>query len=190
MTGFSDIKAQLGEATKDAYTEGFEFALEHGPAGTQATLSNGEIGDILALADGVDNLVLSYGLTKLEGSAVQTHKSELVRTKGGLSLRRSELATGRVIGEFTLPPAHDLQTHDDHKFETLNECIAAFDGSSFQSELQALANKTCLAQFGHLHCCLTDGNCYSVVLIVKPTSWKCLVSIAYDPSEVFAPING
>ncbi len=49
MTVFSDIKARLAEATKGEYTDGFSFAVDHRPDFTHATLSNGDVGEILAL---------------------------------------------------------------------------------------------------------------------------------------------
>ena len=191
MTDFAELQAELESATKDVYTHGFLFALEHGASGTQASLVNGRVGDILALADGTDELILEYGLaTRTGGDTSKVHKTELARSQDGLELRRTELATGRIIGQIELPPQHRHAAHDDHEFDTINDCLAAFDKSDFKVELLELANKTCSDQFAHLHCCLTNGDCYSVVIIVRPTSWKCLVSVAYDPAQYLAPLNG
>jgi hypothetical protein len=190
MASIEGIREELTEAIKGEYPTGFRFSCAEGPGGVQAALSNGALSGVLALPDGEDGLVLEYGLWRPEGGASQTYRSELVRVGDSLAFRRSDLSSGRVLEEVPLPPAHHDPLHDENEFETLADCIAAFEGSDYQLELQAKANETCRTQFGHLHCCLKTGACYSVVVTVRPTTWRCLVTVAYDGAEVFAPIGG
>ncbi len=189
MQDFSDIRQELLAAADDAYAEGFLFSVVYGPAGMQASLTNQDLGDIPALRDGSEAVVFDYGLTQTDAERL-TYRTELIRAGDALAFRRSEMGTGRVLGEVPLPPPHHSPSHDDHEFETINDCIADFEGSDYQAELRKLANETCHTQFGHLHCCLKTGDCYSVVIVVRPTSWRCLATVAHDPAEVFAPLNG
>ncbi len=183
MTELSNIRAELSRSISDSYTAGFLFSFSEERDHTRASLINPAVGDILALAEDTPSLVLNYSTVRSAEGGVQTSKSELLRTQDGMAIRHTDVATGKLLAEVVLPAAsrHD----DDHLFDTVQECIAAFQESKLQAQFQTEANTTCRTQYPHLHCCLRNGNCFSVVLIVRPTSWKCLVSVAYDPAEFF-----
>lgn len=183
MTDLSDVKAELSRAIGDEYAAGFLFSFSEATDHTRAALINPAVGNILALADDTPRLVLNYSTVSSAEGRTQTSKSELVRTQDGVAIRHTDVATGRLLSEVVLPATSE---HDDHVFDTLEECIAAFQGSDVQAQFQAEANATCRKQYPHFHCCLRNGDCFSIVLIVRPTSWNCLVSVAYAPAEFFA----
>lgn len=187
MTEISDVRAELSRAIGDAYTAGFHYSFREARDHTRASLINPAVGDILALAEDTPSLVLNYSTVRNAEGGAQTSKSELLRTPDGVVIRHTDVATGKLLAEVDLPAASEHD--DDHVFDTLQECIAAFQESEVQAQFQAEANKTCRTQYPHLHCCLRNGNCFSVVLIVRPTSWKCLVSVAYDPAEFFTRLD-
>lgn len=186
-----DIKAQLVSKLKGEYVNGFHFAFEEDDKKTVASLSNGAINEIIALEDSASNLIVKYFHVKIKNSKTETiYKLELIKSDEQLSFVSTETVTGRVINTIVVPPHTHPEAHDNHTFDTIGDCIADFDSSDFQVTLQQEANRTCEDQLAHVTCCLTDGSCWSLVLIIKPSSWKCLRAVAYTNSGVFAPLDG
>lgn len=182
-----DIKNQLVRNLEGEYLKGFYFSLEEGETETVASLTNSALRKFIILEDSATNVIVRYVLVKnLESSSDKIYKLEIVKSGTELSFVSTEIATGKIVNKIMIPSPVDHKSHDNHTFDTIGECIAEFDSSDLQSRLQAEANRTCENQVTHVTCCLTGGSCWSVVLIIKPSSWKCRFSIALPDTGRFA----
>lgn len=178
-----EIRDRLVRKLSGEYLEGFRFAFEEDETQTVASLTNGAVTKFIALEDGATNLTLRYVQVKNKKTyADTTYKLEVVSTGTDLSFVSTDIATGKVINEIVIPPLVSSESNGDDTCDTIEECLAEFDSSDLQSQLQMEANRTCEDQFTHVTCCLTNGMCYSVVLIIKPWSWRCYRSVALPES--------
>jgi hypothetical protein len=172
-----DLRGELVRSLKGEDVEGFHFATEEDESQTFASLTNSAVRNLIPMDNNTTNLVLKYTLVKeKKTSAKRTYKAEVVKTGTKLALVVTDIATGEVVSRkaFPEPEPHDLPKGPP-TFDTLDECIANFNCMT-APVLQCKANRTCEDQLAHLICCLNDGQCFSVVLIIRPTAWICIVS--------------
>ena len=188
----TDIHTQdyLIHAVRDEYTDRFLYSMAEEPDRTIAALTNSAVQEVIALADDADNLVIKYSMVQTKATTEpEVLKISLVRSDRGLFIQRLDLASGKVVSDIELPKMQQHGSNDDPVHDTINKCIEVYVETDEYKGLQSEANKTCETQYPHVHCCLTDGLCYSVVLIIRPVVWRCKQAIALTPADVFAPIN-
>ncbi len=183
-TTTTDLRGELIRSLKGEYVEGFHFATEEDENQTVASLTNSAVRNFIALEESKTSLVVRYTLVKKKETATsRVYKIEVVKTGTEVALVVTDMATDELVNKIVLP---EPERHDKHTFESIDDCIADFDSTPFQSALQAEANRTCEDQIAHVLCCLSNGSCFSVVLFIKPTSWRCRLPVALVSSEVFA----
>jgi hypothetical protein len=170
----SDPRAELLGSLKGANVEGYLFAFEEDKAGTKSSLTNPAVRDLVQLGQGDSETVLGY--TRVEDNrtnAATTYRSEVVKKGESLALEITDLATDRVVDQGTFPvpdPSCEPQ------FETLAACVAQFN-CDHKGALLCEANRTCKPQFAALTCCLTNGQIFSVHLVIPPTSRRCQIVV-------------
>jgi hypothetical protein len=163
-------REELVRSLKGANVEGFDFALTEDVNGTVSSLTNREVGSLIGL-DTIPGLVLQYTrVVDKKANSVKTYKTEVEKKERTIAIVVTDIATGAEFSRVTFPPP---QPHaEPMKFRTLQDCIDSFKCAGGDS-LQCVANRTCQPQFAALICCLTDGNCFSVHLIFRPTNPLC-----------------
>ena len=169
-----DPRGELVGSLEGANVEGYLFGLDEDAARTTSSLTNPAVRDLVKLGQGDSDTVLGYTRVKdNKTNGATTYKSEVVKKGESLSLVVTDLATDKVVDQGTFPvpgPACEPQ------FETLAACVEQFN-CDHKGALLCEANRTCKPQFAALTCCLTNGQIFSVHLVVKPTSLKCLVTV-------------
>lgn len=185
-TKIPDIRGELVSALKGAYVDGFHFSSDEDENQTVASLTNPAVRNYIALDDDTTNLIIGYTLVKNKESAVNTvYKVEILKAETKFTLVVRDIVTDSLVNELLLPELEKHELHDEHSFDSIEECIAEFDGTDYQISVQAEANRTCEDQLPGLLCCLNNGMCFSVHLFVKPTAWKCRFAGAIPNSGVF-----
>jgi len=173
----SDPKSDLIASLKGANVGGYDFSLTEDEARTTATLTNKAVKDLITLAKDDAKVVLRY--TKVQEKSTQattTSKIEAVQANGSLALVTTDLATDRVLDQVDLPPPSGICPPDGQFFESLEACVADFN-CKHRGALLCEANRTCKPQFAGLICCLTNGQAFSVHLVVPPTRLRCQIAI-------------
>ena len=137
-----------------------------------ASLTNGAVRNVITIDEGTTNTVLGYSsVTDKKANTTRTYKAEAVKTGASLAVVVTDVVTGEVVSKDTFPVP---QPHGGGQptFDSLEACIKDFDCKN-RGALQCEANRTCKDQFAALTCCLTNGQCFSVHLIIRPTSLRC-----------------
>ena len=188
-TTIPDLRGELVRSLKGENVDGFHFATEEDESQTVASLTNSIVRNIITLDNNTTNLVLKYTLVKeMKASTKRTYKTEVVKTDSDLTLMVTDMVTGEVVNRTAFPEPEPQELPDGQQtFDTLDECIADFNCTTSPA-LQCEANRTCEDQLASLFCCLNDGLCYSVHLIIKPTAIKCKLSIV-TPLGVFVIVG-
>jgi hypothetical protein len=166
--------------------EGFHFATEEDESQTVASLTKSAVRNRVTLDNSTANLVLKYTLVKEKKAGAQrTYKTEVVKTGKKLALVVTDIASNEVVSrtEFPEPQQHDLPD-GPATFDSLEECIADFYCTTAPA-LQCEANRTCKDQYWCLLCCLNDGMCFSVLLMIRPTALRCKLSVLIPNFEIF-----
>ena len=186
----AEMQRELREGLKDQKVDEFHFSCEENSTYSRVSLTNNAIEEFIAFDAEASNFVIGYSITRYRNERdTEIQKTEIVKSDKGNFLRRTNTNTGKTLSEISLADSPKHESQDDHLFDTLHKCIETFEGSDYQIAVQAEANRTCETQYPHLDCCLTDGTCWSVVLIINPTSWKCRLSLAFNTATVFATKN-
>src|SRR5262245_50000181 len=120
-------------------------------------------------------------VTDKKTNTTRTYRTEARRSGEAVSLVATDVATNQAVLDikFDPPVRHGVTTYD-----TLQECINDFfchEGAALKCE----ANKTCKDQFAALICCLKNGTCFSVHLVIRPTTIRCQL-IGPLPDDVLA----
>lgn len=173
----SDPKSDLIASLEGANVDGYDFSLTEDDARTTATLTNKAVKDLITLAKDDAKVVLRY--TRVQEKSTQattTSKIEAVQANGSLALVTTDLATDRVLDNVEFPPAGGICPPDGEFFESLEACVADFN-CKHRGALLCEANRTCEPQFAGLTCCLTNGQAFSVHLVVPPTRLRCQIAI-------------
>ncbi len=179
-TSVPDLKGDLVRSLKGANVEGFHFATEEDESQRVASLTNSVVRELVNLDSGPPNLVLRYASVKDKKTNITTtNKTEIVKTGAVLALLVTDIATGETVSrtEFPAPEVHQPSdpSGSPPTFDTLEACIADFNCTR-RGALECEANRTCEDQFAALTCCLEGGQCFSVHLIIRPTTLKCRLS--------------
>ena len=173
-TAPSDPRGELLGSLKGANVEGYLFELKEDEARTTSSLTNPAVRELVQLGQGDSETVVGY--TRVEDNrtnAATTYRSEVVKKGESLALEVTDLATDRIVDQGTFPvpgPACEPQ------FETLAACVEQFN-CDHKGALLCEANRTCKPQFAALTCCLTNGQIFSVHLVIPPTSRRCLIVV-------------
>jgi hypothetical protein len=171
----SDPKEELTRSLKGANVQGYIFETREDDAQAVASLTNPAVRSLIRLEPGTNSVVLSYTSVKdKKSNATKTYKSEVNRAGEALSILVTDFATGEVVSKDPFPVATPHDPAGGPKFDTLEACIADFN-CKHRGELQCEANRTCKNQFAALTCCLNNGQCFSVHLIIRPTSLRCQI---------------
>ena len=169
-----DPRSELLDSLKGANVEGYHFAFEEDQARTTSSLTNPAVRDLVQLGQGDSETVLGYTRVKDDKTnTTTTYRSEVVKKGESLALEVTDLATDRIVDQGTFPvpgPACEPQ------FETLAACVEQFN-CDHKGALLCEANRTCKPQFAALTCCLTNGQIFSVHLVIPPTSRRCLIVV-------------
>jgi hypothetical protein len=166
----ADPKADLAKSLKGANVTGFDFSTREDDATAITSFTNSAVRTLITLDKDANGVVLQYAsVTDKKANTTRTYKTEVLRSGTALALQVSDLATNQVVSKDNFPTA---TPHDEPKFNTLEECLKDFD-CKHRGELQCEANRTCKDQFAAVICCLTNGQCFSVHFIIRPTSLRC-----------------
>jgi hypothetical protein len=167
---------ELVSALKGANVDGFDFATNEDESQAVASLTNGAVRGLVNMDTGPMNFVLRYTRVKdKKTNTVKTYKTEMVKAGKELTLQVTDLASNEVVSK------NAFQRTDGHSpsdpgapptFNTLEDCIKDFNCTR-RGALECEANRTCKDQFAALICCLNNGQCFSVHLIIRPTSLIC-----------------
>jgi hypothetical protein len=174
-----DPREELLRALKGANVEGYYFATEEDETQMVASLTNSAVRNLIILDSGDTNLVLRYtGIKDKKTGTPKTYKTEAIKAGAELTLLVTDIATGEVVRRVAFP-APEPHTKSDTTgpppaFDSLEDCLRDFNCTR-RGALQCEANRTCEDQFAALICCLSNGQCYSVHLIIKPTSLRCIL---------------
>ena len=169
-----DPRQDLVNSLKGANVDGFLFATSEDDAQSIVSLTNNAVRSLIRL-DSAANIVLRYtSIKEKNNNTTRVHKTEAVKTGTALALLVTDVATGDVISRkaFPAPEPHHADTGAAPLFDSLEDCIKDFDCKR-RGALQCEANRTCEDQFAALTCCLKNGQCFSVHLIIRPTSLRC-----------------
>lgn len=174
-----DLKEELLRSLKGANVEDYLFAAEEDETQVITSLTNKAVRNLIRLDKGDANQILRYTSVRARNAnAAKTYKTELSKTGNALTLLVTDLATGEVASKKTFPAPeahHKVGTAGPPTFDSLEDCLKDFNCTR-RGALQCEANRTCENQFAALTCCLTNGQCLSVHLIIRPTSFRCLLT--------------
>ncbi|HSE30530.1 MAG TPA: hypothetical protein VLA93_03025 [Pyrinomonadaceae bacterium] len=168
----ADPKAELTTALKGADVSAFDFERKEDDTQIVSSFTNRNLKNVVRLEPGTNNIVLKYTSVKDKGrNTTAISKTELTRSENNLAIVVTDFNTGAAISKDTFPPP---QPHDPAgpTFDTLEACIDDFN-CKHRGELLCEANRTCKDQYAALTCCLKNGQCFSVHLIIRPTRLLC-----------------
>jgi hypothetical protein len=184
----ADQKQELLRKLKGENIKGFHFSLQEDEDKVVSSLTNTALRRPIDLKRAGADLILCYNQVKdKKKKTIRIFKSE-VNTKGtSVAIIVRDLVTKRVISKHTFPSPTGHDHSGGTRFRTLEQCIQDFR-CKHGGELQCEANRTCRIQFAGLICCLTNGNCFSVHLVFRPTSLRCQILSNVPPLEgLFLP---
>jgi len=166
----ADPKAELTTALKGADVSQFDFERKEDDTQIVSSFTNRNLKNVVRVEPGTNNIVLKYTSVKDKGrNTTQVSKTELTRSDKTLAIVVTDLNTGAAISKDTFPPPGP---HAGPTFDSLEACIEDFN-CKHKGELLCEANRTCKDQFAALTCCLKNGQCFSVHLIIRPTRPLC-----------------
>ncbi|MEK6322270.1 MAG: hypothetical protein AABN33_11355 [Acidobacteriota bacterium] len=180
-TTMPDPRQDLLRSLKGANVEGYHFATEEDETQVIASLTNSAVRNLITLDSGATDLVLRYTSVKDKNTnTTRTSKTEVIKTGTALTLLVTDIATGEVVSRKPFPAAESHKKTDTTgpppTFDSLEDCIKDFNCTR-RGALQCEADRTCENQFAALTCCLKNGQCFSVHLIIRPTRLRCLIAV-------------
>lgn len=168
----ADPKAELTNALKGADVSQFDFERKEDDTQIVSSFTNRNLKNVVRVEPNTNNIVLKYTSVKDKGrNTTQVSKTELTRSDKTLAIVVTDFNTGAAISKDTFPPPTP-HTPSGPTFDTLEACIEDFNCKR-RGELQCEANRTCKDQFAALTCCLKNGQCFSVHLVIRPTRPLC-----------------
>ena len=171
-TTISDPKGDLVSSLKGHEVEGYFFSLNEDDVQTTSSLTNNAVHDLITLGKGDASVALRYTRIKdKKTNAVNTYKAEVIKKDASLELVVTELGTNKVVEERAFPAAGPT-CQPPGQFDSITACINEFNCAS-KGPLLCEANRTCDTQFAALTCCLTNGQIFSVHLIIRPDNFRC-----------------
>jgi hypothetical protein len=168
----SDPKAELTSALKGADVSAFDFERKEDDTQVVSSFTNRNLKNVVRLEPGTNNVVLKYTSIRDKGkNTTQISKTELTRSDNALAIVVTDFNTGAAISKDTFPTATPHEPTGP-TFDSLEACIEDFN-CKHRGELLCEANRTCKDQYAALTCCLKNGQCFSVHLIIRPTRLLC-----------------
>lgn len=172
-----DPRADLVRSLKGANVELYHFATNEDEAQAIASLTNSEVRNLIKFDSAATNVILRYTSVKdKKTNTTKVYKAEITKAGAELTLLVTDFATSEVVTSktFPVPEAHPPTDTGGGPppFDSLEACIKDFNCTR-KGALQCEADRTCEAQLAALTCCLTNGQCFSVHLIVRPSTWRC-----------------
>lgn len=181
----ADPRTELARSLKGADVEGYAFAMKEDDAFVVATLTNPQARTVLKLGE-AQRIPLQYTrVLDRKTKSTTLYRTDVVRDKSSLALLVTDFATGAVVSRRGFPAPQDDGTPPPATttgYDSLEQCIADFN-CEHGGQLQCQANRTCQDQLAALTCCLKSGDCYSVHLVIKPTSPRCMLKDLVPPIE-------
>ena len=178
-TTTTDPREDLIGSLRGANVQGYLFATDEDDAQVTTSLTNSAVRNLIRLDSGSTGVVLRYTSVKdKKTNATKTYKTEVTKAGNALTLQVTDIATGAVVSKnaFPAPQPHNTgETGTAPTFDTLEACINDFN-CKFRGALQCEADRTCQDQFAALTCCLKNGQCFSVHLVIRPISFRCRFS--------------
>ena len=166
----ADPKAELATALKGADVSQFDFERKEDDTQIVSSFTNRNLKNVVRVEPGTNNIVLKYTSVKDKGrNTTQVSKTELTRSDKTLAIVVTDFNTGAAISKDTFPPPGP---HAGPTFDSLEACIEDFNCKR-KGELLCEANRTCKNQYAALTCCLKNGQCFSVHLVIMPTRPFC-----------------
>jgi hypothetical protein len=176
MTAPSDSRGELLGSLKGENVDGYLFAYKEDEARTTSSLTNKAVHDLVQLGEGDSGLVLGYTRVKdNKTNAATTYKSEVVKRDASLALVVTDVAAGKIVDRTDFP-APGRACEPPGQFASLGACVERFNCTR-KGALLCEANRTCKPQFAALTCCLTNGQTFSVHLVIPPTRITCLATV-------------
>lgn len=172
-TATPDPREELVRLLKGANVDLYHFATSEDDAQVVTSLTNSALRSVINLDSGDSNVVLRYASVKdKKANTTKVYKAEISKTGAELTLLVADFDTNEVVTRKTFPAP---EPHDETgpKFDTLEDCIKDFNCQR-KGALQCEADRTCEPQLAALTCCLTNGQCFSVHLVVRPNTFRCL----------------
>ncbi len=177
-----DAREELRRSLRGADVTGYTFRAVETESHSTTSLTNPALREPLTLDKAHPHAVLSYARVydKKAGTS-KAYRTEVVPSSTGLALRVTDLDTNAIAMEKTFPAPpqpHEgvpCPSSSSGPFGSLSACIAEFD-CACRGAMQCEVNKTCEEQVAALSCCLTNGQCFSVHIVVKPNSIRCQVA--------------
>jgi hypothetical protein len=179
VTMTPDPREELLRSLKGANVEGYYFATKDSDTQVIASLTNNAVRNFIKLDSDNTNVVLRYTSVKDKNlNSTRTYKTEITKTGTALTLLVTDITTSEVVTKQTFP-APELHKKADATgrlltFDSLEDCIRDFDCAQ-SGAFQCDANRTCQPQLVALTCCLNNGQCFSVHLIIRPNTRRCLL---------------
>jgi hypothetical protein len=178
--GKPDPREDLVKLLKGASVDGYFFATKEDADQSVATLTNPTLREPVKL-DSTNRLVLQYANVKdKKANTTKTLKAEIVRGEGGYKLFVTDVVADRVIAEEAFAPR---LCPGVPVFDTLDQCFEDFN-CKVLPELQCEANKTCKNIRTELRCCMRDGTEIHALILIVPTSRRCIVAFPFDIDQV------
>lgn len=175
-TSAPNPRDELIRSLKGANVDGYFFRTKEDNNQVITSLINNTLGSPVKL-DSSNRLVIGYANVKdKKANTTKTLKAEIVKDGEGYSLRVEDIvAGGLVIDERFAPrlcPGVPV-------FDTFDQCIDDFN-CKVLPELQCEANRTCKTIRTELRCCMRDGTEIHALILIVPTSIRCIVAFPFD----------
>lgn len=172
-----DHSTALAEAVKDTSAVHFFYSAAENADQSSAALTSPTAQGLIEAAKIDKPMVLRYTAIKDKKSQQVTYyKTELTRKDNAVTLTATDITNNKMLWEKTfddrIPDLDTILQPPASGYNSIQDCINDFN-CKHRGELQCEANKTCKDQFAALTCCLTNGQCFSVHLIITPTSIRC-----------------
>jgi hypothetical protein len=169
-TGEGDLRGSL--PAQDV--RGYLYSKVENNSQSSEALTNPDVVDLTPQPRGTSNVVIGYKrVTDNAARTTHTYKTEARRAGDDVALVVTDVDTEGVVLDTRFPPA-EPHAPGAPVFDSLQACINDFLCKN-QSALLCEANRTCRDQLWALTCCLSNGQCFSVHGVVRPTTLRCQV---------------
>ena len=150
-----------------------------------AAFRNKTIGEQIQIS-GDTNIIIGYFSreNKLSRSST-TFRAEVIKRDSTLYIESKD-AAGKLVDRIDYPAVSKRPAGSGTGvvvpggFNSLEDCIKDFN-CKHRGELLCQANATCRPVRGGIDCCLTNGQCFEILIIVTPTNPRCSIVVAHVP---------
>ncbi|HET9825969.1 MAG TPA: hypothetical protein VFP87_11575 [Chitinophagaceae bacterium] len=182
-------RQKLLDAFKDQKVDSsWNFETTENDSIKTSAFKNKAIGEQIVLQARDTSLVIGYFSHENKRTQSSTmYKSQLVRRDSLLYVVLND-PSGKQIDKVMLPAAKKTLTPTQPtpggSFGSFEKCFYDFNCKE-RSQLQCLANETCKPVRADIDCCLPDGQCYSILIVINPTRLICSIAVI-DMPPIFA----